>query len=97
MGYQIEYGKDRKPLPQGDHSGIRIFLMSTAFFLAFCLFVNAWWPKGSAFVGNLLFPGGAEPAMAAAEVFVEELRHGTPVSDALENFCRVIINNADYP
>lgn len=96
MAYRIAYasaGKDRR---ESSLSWMRIFILSAAFFslfLSLCLF----WPKSRDFVGQLLFPGGAAPAMAAAETLVTELRSGEPIGDALEHFCQEVIRLADLP
>jgi len=43
-----------------------------------------------------LLPGDAAATKAAANIFVEELRGGTSLTDAFACFCREIIHNATY-
>ena len=97
MPYRIEYDCPRKISAHSDISAFRIFPMFSGFFLLFVLFVCRFWPEGRAVFAQLLFPGGAQPAMAAAEVFVEELRNGEPISEALEHFCRDILTDVYLP
>jgi len=97
MSYEIRYSSDRKQPSSKDGTAIRIFLMSCAFFLLFLVFVDTFQPLSRTLLGNILFPGGAEPAIAAAETFVNELRNGAPIADSLEHFCHEIISCGNLP
>jgi len=96
MGYQVNYDPASKRESNKGSSILRIAAFSISFFLIFCLLVVTFWPRGKGALGRILFPGGAEPAMAAAENLVDELRNGEAVSVALENFCRDVIRSGDY-
>ena len=97
MAYRIEYDRPKQNSPDSGMSAMRVFFLFCAFFLIFAFWTWCFWPEGRMAFAELLFPGGAEPAMAAAEVFVEELRNGEPISEALEHFCRDIVAYAHLP
>lgn len=97
MGYRIQYGSDLERKPEGAGSFLRIVTLTFVFFLLFCVVAFAYWPGGREALGCLFFPGGGETALEAAEVFVSELYNGEPISDALEHFCRDIINHGNLP
>ena len=95
MGYRVEYGPLSTSQTENGGSGFRVGLMSFAFFLAFCMAVSSLWPQGREAAANLLFPGGSEIAVEAAEGFVTELQSGVPLRSALEDFCREILEHGD--
>ena len=96
MSYCINYSGERKESSRRDAPGIRIALMTAAFFVVFCLYTGRFWPRGQEALQQLLFPGSNLFTRQAAEVFVSELQNGEPLGDALENFCREIIHDADF-
>ena len=93
MGYRVDYGKanDQKDAA----SSFRIFIMTVAFFLAFCLAVETFFPQGREAFWEALFPGRAASAEAAVEVFVDELSNGESVSGALGNLRRALLEHED--
>ena len=96
MSYCINYPGKMNGSSRPDAPGIRIALMTSAFFIVFCFFTGRFWPQGQEAVQQLLFPGSNLFARQAAEVFVSELQNGEPLGDALENFCREIIRDANF-
>ena len=94
MGYRVAYSSSQRRNPDSGLSVLRIILLSAALFTLFSLFICSFWPQGREVFAHLLFPGGVKPAMAAADMFVAELRCGENLCDALAHFCREIIANA---
>ena len=94
MGYRVDYGSDAK-YQTDKASSFRIFIMTVAFFLAFCLAVNTFFPRGREAFWETLFPGRAASAENAVEVFVDELSNGESVTGALENLRRALFENED--
>jgi len=97
MAYRIEYASSRRERPDKRPSILRILVLTAGYFVLFCMIICTFWPQGREVFAHFLFPGGARPAMAAAEVFVAELQNGEPIADALEHFCREIIAYAHLP
>lgn len=96
MGYYVDYSVPARE-KQSSGSFLRIAVMTTAFFLAFCLISGSVWPQGQEILQQLFFPGSSDATRQAAEVFVAELQNGEAVSDALENFCHAVFADADIP
>ncbi len=94
MGYRIEYdagtavtertkSKDRKPK-----------IKTAALLLVAGLVAGTLvWPKGRAWARDLLLPGDEAVTAQALEDLAEDLAEGGPVSEAVEAFCRQIIEN----
>lgn len=95
MGYQIVYEPASKKIP-AFYKKSRIPEMAAACFLLFLLLVNGFWPRGREVVQQIVWPGDREAAVQAAEIFVQELRYGEPFADAVESFCREILQGADF-
>lgn len=94
MGYRVDYGSDAK-YQTDKASSLRIFVITVAFFLAFCLAVNTFFPRGREAFWEALFPGRSAAAQNAVEVFVDELSNGESVSGALGNLHRALFENED--
>lgn len=94
MGYRVEYGpmgEDKKwdSGKQGGNAGL-----IAAFFLAFLLLVNGFWPRGREVLRQLLWPGDWAVTSAAVETFAQGLRAGDSMGTAVESFCRSVIGEA---
>ncbi len=92
MGYRIEYGRGKERKAQNRRSWLCL-----AAFALFLAFVVRFWPEGRRAAAEFLFPGGAERACQAAEVFARDLSAGMPVREAAEDFCRDIFSGAGLP
>ena len=91
MGYRIEYGPERKQVENGRGASNRIRTMIAAWLLLFCLLVSAFWPKGSALLQNVLLPGEKTNSEAAFCHFVNNIRLGEPLGEAVSVFCRTVL------
>ena len=91
MGYQISYETTIKHRDRHTGRDKRLVGMTAAFLAVFLLLVNFCWPKGREVLRQILWP--ADTAMV--EHFVDELRYGVPLGDAVEGFCREVIQNGD--
>lgn len=80
MAYKIVYSKDKKK-----RRNFRLPLMTAAFFLAFLLCVNAFWPAGSEFIRHFLLP-------EAVQTFLEELDNGGSFGEAVTVFCQEVLD-----
>ena len=97
MGYQIRYdaGKAVKTgLKERKRSAVG---MVAAGLVALCLFVRLFWPAGMDKLRRMVFPGDPEVTGRAAEQMVSQIHEGVPVGDAVQAFCREILNEAGYP
>lgn len=97
MGYYVEYFESAQPKGTSGGSLLRISMMTAACFLAFCFLVHNVLPHGQEVIQQILFPGSDASTRQAAEIFVSELQNGEPVADALESFCRKVLNDAALP
>lgn len=91
MGYQITYsdGSIQKKTTRRRRIKWKPVLLSvTAMVLTSVLAV----PSGRMWVRDLLLPGDEEVTAAALHGLVEDLNAGEPLGDAVEAFCREIIN-----
>ena len=95
MGYRVDYGKTNAKHQKDCFSSLRVLVMTVAFFLAFCLSVDTFFPRGREAFWEALFPGEASAAQAAVEVLVDELSNGESVTGALENLHRALFENED--
>lgn len=96
MGYQVVYKPVSKNAPVFREKKSRIPGMTAGCFLLFLLLVNGLWPRGREVLQKIIWIGNEETTLEAAEAFVQELRYGDPIGDAVESFCRKIIQNADF-
>lgn len=95
MGYRVEYQPAMKNEGTMDKRLQRPWALTAAFLIAFGLFTNAFWPDGQKVLQEILWPGDMEVTQQAVEAFVTELRYGEPFTDAVEGFCREILQDAD--
>ena len=97
MGYQIRYdaGKAVKTgLKERKLSAIGIM---AAGLLVACLLVRMFWPAGADKLRQMVFPGDPEVTGRAAAEMVSQIHDGVPVGDAVQTFCREILDEAGYP
>ena len=97
MGYQIRYdaGKAVKTgLKERKRSAVG---MVAAGLVVTCLLVRLFWPAGMEKLRRMVLPGDPEVTGRAAEQMVSQIHEGVPVGDAVQVFCREILNEAGYP
>lgn len=92
MGYRIDYGAGKPKAEDNRRSWLCL-----AAFAVFLGLVIRFWPEGRRAAAEFLFPGGAERACQAAEIFARDLGEGMPVREAAEAFCRDILSGAGIP
>lgn len=90
MGYRVEYETVSK-VRRMEQKTARVPALTAAAFLLFLILVVNFWPKGKAVLQEILIPGDPAVTVAALEDLAEELETGAPLSDALENFCRTVV------
>ena len=95
MGYRVVYDSVRQEKRRAKSHGARLTGLTAMFLALFLMMVNVYWPKGREVLQEMIWPGDAAVTRQAAEAFVEELRFGEPIGDAVESFCREIIKSAD--
>lgn len=90
MGYRIVYAAEKR---SGISKGIpkRRWLFTVISFFGFLLGVHYFWEEGASVLRSILFPVDLTALQAAADVFSEELREGTGISNALETFCAALV------
>lgn len=96
MGYQIRYdaGKAVKTgLKERKTSAIGVLAAG----LVVCLVMRLIWPAGVDKLRQMVFPGDPEVTGRAAEQMVSQIHEGVPVGDAVQAFCREILDEAGYP
>lgn len=97
MGYQIRYdaGKAVKTgLKERKASAIGVLAAGLA---VVCLLMRLIWPAGVDKLRQMVFPGDPEVTGRAAEQMVSQIHEGVPVGDAVQAFCREILDEAGYP
>ena len=97
MGYQIRYDagkavktglKERKSSPMG---------MAMAGLVLVCLLMRLFWPAGMDKLRQMVIPGDPEVTGRAASELVSQIHEGVPVGDAVQAFCREILDEAGHP
>lgn len=92
MGYRIEYtdgGEKARSLKEKAPSR---WLMTGMFLLVFAILVNCLYPRGKEVLEMIFWPGDKAQTVAALETMTEELGAGKPVGEAIEGFCREILD-----
>lgn len=64
---------------------------------ALLLSMEFWWPSGVQTARKWLICQEVGPLEAAAQVFVQEVVQGTPVSDAVTAFCEEVLEHVSPP
>lgn len=93
MGYRVEYSLGSSKIRKKEkRSGV--VALSAGCLLLFALLVNAFWPQGAHTLRELLLPGNAAVTAAALEGLAEDLGSGIEIPEALEAFCRKVMNES---
>lgn len=82
MGYRIDYTPAKKS---------RLGAMTAGWFLVFLLLVGLFWPRGRMLLAKALFPGNQAVTREALGEFARDMGEGEPFGEALEGFCRQIL------
>ena len=98
MGYRIEYDSGEGKYQVLPERKSRVPAFTTAALAGFLLMTHLFWPAGEDAIRDFLIPGEDAVTIAAAECMAAELREGASLQDALESFCRQIIQHeSDLP
>lgn len=85
MGYRIDYSQPKKS---------RLWAMTAGWLLVFLLLVGLFWPRGRALLATALFPGNQAVTREALGDFARDVDDGEPLGQALEAFCRQILETS---
>lgn len=94
MGYRVEYETVRK-VRRMEQKTARLPALTAGAFLLFLILVGSLWPKGKEVLREMLIPGDPAVTVAALEDLAQELETGAELGDALENFCRTVVREAE--
>ena len=87
MGYLIRYESEKKKKS-------RKWFMTAVCFLIFCYSTAVFLPEKWSDAKDFLIPGDAEITKSAYDSFSRQMKAGVPLEDALEIFCREILEGA---
>lgn len=93
MGYSIHYGPDRPQFAKRkrNYAGF----IGAVVILMVCAMAAGWaLPQQAERFKQALFPWTRDQVQSAFAEFQENVRDGEPLSDAVTDFCREIIDNA---
>lgn len=92
MGYRVDYQPIKKI------RGIEKRKSSTAAYVGICIglsiIICSMWPNGKQILGKVLFSGDAAVTAEALEELTVDLKEGEQLSDALEAFCKYVIEES---
>lgn len=91
MSYRIEYDGEVKKYSRNRVSHLGRYTLVV--FLTFLLFVNSCWPAGREALNQILFPGDSNTVEAALVTLADSLQAGNGPIDAVEAFCREILDH----
>lgn len=92
MAYRVDYANGgRQAAASEKKHPLRGALI--CFFL-FLILVQLFWPKGREAIQKLLLPGATETVWAAVDGFADQVRTGEPIEEALEAFCKSVLQDA---
>ena len=92
MAYKIEYSPEmacRYPQELKSNGKTKKWLVVG------CLVAALLWIRLNG-VPDFLIPGNKEVTKEAAGIFVEDLRNGKKVEEAVTEFCKTILNDGQY-
>lgn len=94
MKYRIEYdrGRAKKRLIRISKAKKWSILSACAALIVFGVLL---WPAGRIYLRDLLLPGDGAVTDHALQGLVADLRHGHSMSDAVEVFCKEIIDGVE--
>lgn len=84
MGYRICYGKEAES---------SLWPMTLGWFLVFLLLVGVFWPQGRQTLRDILLPGDWAVTASALEGLVQDIRAGEELEQAVEGFCRLVLED----
>lgn len=91
MGYRIEYGGEKASQRTDENVFGKGILFSIFAFSVFSFLVSRYWDEGWQILRSVYFPWHTSAVEAAAEGFVQSVRSGVDLSDAVMTFCAEII------
>ena len=91
MPYRVTYGPPITSSVQAEDNFSRLRAMTASFLVVFALLVRLFFPAGCAQLRTILLPDPEDVSQAALDVFMDDLRNGGKLSDALYTFCAHIV------
>lgn len=93
MSYRIQYGPQKGEPVKGRLSGGIVKSIAFTAFAAVIIYILSS-PQATAAVRDFLFPGDPAVTKAAFAKFIDSIRGGSSVGQAITAFCREIIEGA---
>lgn len=97
MGYRIEYDHGECKFQVLKENRSRLPGLTAGALAAFLILTHLFWPAGDSAIQDFLIPGDDVVTRKAAQTMVQELREGASLTQAVEVFCREIIDSAENP
>ena len=94
LSYHITYDHPHGQTTKRTSSRFTLPLLFVLSISAFIIITFTYWTEGKRILMDFLFPKCGQITGQAIETFAEELQNGIPVSDAINHFCREIIQYA---
>lgn len=91
MPYRVTYGPPITPAAQKKDNFSRIRTLTASCLVVFAILVRLFFPAGCAQLRTILLPDPEDVSQAALDVFMDDLRNGGKLSDALYTFCAHIV------
>ena len=95
MGYRIEYDGSSGKYEVKKEKPLGLAAMTLLCFGVFLLLTGLFWPEGREVLGEYLIPGDNQVTLHAARNMGNDLRSGAQLGDALEAFCREVIQSGN--
>lgn len=93
MGYRIDY-QGMKKIRHAEKRRSRRLALTGLMFLMFLCLTHTFWPEGWHCLERALLTGDTAVTAAALESLSEELKGGEDILEALQRFCRSILEGA---
>ena len=93
MPYRITYGPAAAPTDRNQDKPSRLRLMTAAWLMVFSLLVRIFFPAGCIKLRAILLPDPQNVTQVALGGFMNNLRNGEELGDALYVFCKEIISH----
>ena len=94
MSYRIEYDFSNKQFRKQQLRWGRILPVAACLCILLVAFSVKFWPEGREVLESVLIPGDEAVTKEAFHIMLLDLRNGTALGEALNVFCREIIENA---
>ena len=95
MGYRIQYGQTMTKEEIKEPVDTKRMKPLLAIILLICIVFFFIFLGGTETLRDCFIPGDPEITEAAVKMFIEDVREGESIGDAITAFCLEIIDNAD--